>query len=82
MVFSYTQFDFGCLDSAPSQCTLISRSALTTSILGGALASLVVAIGLRLIQSAKVFGTRFILAVVIEAVLVGLLAGLVPKFLS
>jgi hypothetical protein len=52
---------------------------LTTAILGGVIISLLAAIGLRLIQSTKAFGARFIVAVIVIAVLAGLLAGILPK---
>jgi hypothetical protein len=54
---------------------------LTTSILGGLFLSLVVAIMLRFIQSAKAFGVRFIVVVIIIAVFAGLLAGVLSKLL-
>lgn len=58
---------------------LYPEIALTTSILSGVVISLFAAIGLRLIQSAKAFGPRFVIAVLVIAVLVGLLMGLLPK---
>jgi hypothetical protein len=53
----------------------------TTAVLGGVILSLLVAIGLRLIQSAKALGTRFVIAMVIVAVFVGLLTAVLSKLL-
>jgi hypothetical protein len=60
---------------------LFPEVSLTTAILGGVILSLFVAIGLKLIQGAKAFGARFIIATIIIAVLIGLLMGLLPQLL-
>jgi Na+/glutamate symporter len=61
---------------------LFPEVPFTTAILAGVILSLFVAIGLRLIQGAKVVGARFIIAVIVIAILIGLLAGILPKLLS
>jgi hypothetical protein len=61
---------------------LFPQVPLITSILGGVFASLLVAIGLRFIQSTKALGVRFAVAVVLLAVVVGLLLSVLPKLLS
>lgn len=61
---------------------LFPEVPITTSILAGVIISLLEAIGLRLIQSAKAFGARFILAIIIISIVVGLLVVLLSKLLS
>jgi lipopolysaccharide export LptBFGC system permease protein LptF len=61
---------------------LFPEVPLTISIVVGVVFSLFVAIGLRLIQGAKAAGTRFIIAAIVIAVLIGLLAAILTKFLS
>jgi hypothetical protein len=58
---------------------LFPEVPLTTSILEGVILFLFVAIGLRLIQSVKALGVRFVLVIIVIAVFVGLLTGLLPK---
>jgi hypothetical protein len=53
--------------------------SITTALLGGVFLSLLAVLGLRLIQSAKAFGARFIVAVIVIAVLAGLLMGILPQ---
>ncbi|MGD6806866.1 MAG: hypothetical protein ACQCN4_07890 [Candidatus Bathyarchaeia archaeon] len=60
---------------------LFPEVPLTTTVLAGFFVSLFVAIGLRLVQSAKALGARFAIVLVVLCVLVGLLTGLLSKLL-
>jgi hypothetical protein len=60
---------------------LFPEVPLTTTILAGVVVSLFVAVGLRLVQSAKALGARFAIVLVVLCVLVGLLIGLLSKLL-
>lgn len=66
----------------PLVCVLFfPEVSVVSAVLCGVVFSLFVAIVLRFIQGVKAFGARLFIAVIVIAVLAGLLLGLLPKLL-